>query len=185
MRCRLLRRLVIFALGACALPACAREQRLFQEPALSKPAQQPANSALHPALESAAQASRVSRDNHYDENAWAVSEGKRYFVWFNCNGCHAQGGGSIGPALMDRTWRYGSDPQAIFASIVQGRPNGMPAFRGKIPEQQVWQLVAYVRALGGFVRLDVQPGRSDSLSGRPSEAMLKHRGTPEPMAERR
>jgi cytochrome c oxidase cbb3-type subunit 3 len=119
----------------------------------------------------------------YDGNAWAISEGKRYFVWFNCNGCHFQGGGGAGAPLMDARWRYGAEPERIYTSIVQGRPNGMPAYRGKIPEQQVWQLVAYVRSVAGLVRLDVAPGRSDSLSGRPPEVMLRHRGAPAPQPE--
>ncbi len=42
-------------------------------------------------------------------------------------------------------------PENIYATIINGRPNGMPAFGGKIPPQQVWQIVAYVQ-------LDVRPG---------------------------
>jgi cytochrome c oxidase cbb3-type subunit 3 len=49
---------------------------------------------------------------------------------------------------------------------VEGRPNGMPAFEGKLTDQQVWQLVAYVRSLSGQLRKDVEPGRSDSMSAR-------------------
>ena len=30
-----------------------------------------------------------------------MGEGKRLFAAYNCNGCHAQGGGGIGPPLMD------------------------------------------------------------------------------------
>ena len=33
---------------------------------------------------------------------------------------------------------------------MKGRPNGMPSFRGRIPEDQIWQLVAYVRSLSGL-----------------------------------
>jgi cytochrome c oxidase cbb3-type subunit 3 len=106
------------------------------------------------------------------DNAYHVSEGKRLFRAMNCNGCHANGGGDIGPPLMDDSWIYGSEPGNIYATIVEGRPNGMPSFRQKLPEQQVWQLVAYVRALGGFVRKDIAPGRSDDLSARPSEQSL-------------
>lgn len=99
----------------------------------------------------------------YDDNAHAISEGRRLYRWYNCAGCHASGGGGIGPALMDSEWRYGSDPASLFASIVQGRPNGMPSFGGHIPEDQVWKIVAYVRSMGGAVRTDVAPSRSDSL----------------------
>ncbi|MEK0085200.1 c-type cytochrome [Benzoatithermus flavus] len=109
---------------------------------------------------------------HYTENAWQVSEGKRLFEAMNCNGCHARGGGDIGPPLMDRQWIYGSEPGNIFATIMEGRPNGMPSFRNMIPEQQVWQLVAYVRSLAGLVRKDVASGRSDDMSARPSEQSL-------------
>ena len=68
----------------------------------------------------------------YEQNAYAVAEGKRLYNAYNCVGCHQQGGGGIGPALMDSTWIYGSRPEQIYADIVQGRPNGMPSFAGKI-----------------------------------------------------
>src|SRR5689334_5102281 len=35
----------------------------------------------------------------YDENAYAVSQGKTLYNQFNCSGCHFQGGGGIGPPL--------------------------------------------------------------------------------------
>ena len=101
----------------------------------------------------------------YDEgNAYAVAQGKRLFRWFNCNGCHAYGGGGMGPPLMDDEWRYGGEPAQIADTILRGRPNGMPSFAGRIPEDQVWQLVAYVRSMSGQVRADVLPGRGDTLS---------------------
>jgi cytochrome c oxidase cbb3-type subunit 3 len=99
----------------------------------------------------------------FQENAWGVSEGKRLFSQFNCVGCHAHGGGGMGPALMDDKWIYGSQPSNIFETIVAGRPNGMPSFRNKIQDAQVWQLVAYVQAMNGQAPIDVLPGRSDHL----------------------
>ena len=48
--------------------------------------------------------------NAYEQNAFAVSEGKQLFRQFNCNGCHANGGGGMGPPLMDQDWIYGSAP---------------------------------------------------------------------------
>src|SRR4051794_8116437 len=74
--------------------------------------------------------------NKYEENAYALSQGQQFYNKFNCVGCHSHGGGGMGPALMDDEWIYGSNPEQIFATIVQGRPNGMPAFGGKIPEFQ-------------------------------------------------
>ena len=100
----------------------------------------------------------------YEGNGYAVSQGKRLFRWYNCSGCHAAGGGSIGPALMDGKWQYGGQPQEIFATIHQGRPNGMPSFAGHIPDDQLWQIVAYVRSTSGQLRKDVAPSREDKLS---------------------
>src|SRR3569623_2724722 len=97
------------------------------------------------------------------ENAYAMNEGKRLFEAYNCSGCHAHGGGGIGPALMDAKWIYGSAPENVYATIVEGRPNGMPSFRGKVPDFQVWELVAYVRSMSGQLPTDVAPGRSDEI----------------------
>jgi cytochrome c oxidase cbb3-type subunit 3 len=123
-----------------------------------------------------------------DQNAYQISEGKRLFQWYNCSGCHANGGGGMGPPLIDDTWIYGSEPQNIFQTIREGRPNGMPSFRGKIPDEQIWQLVAYVRSMGRFTPKAAASGRSDDMSARPSEQRLpktqpKASGTP-PSAER-
>lgn len=105
----------------------------------------------------------------YEENAYALSQGKSLFRKFNCSGCHSQGGGGMGPALMDDKWNYGSEPANIYASIVQGRPNGMPAFGGHLTNEQVWQLVAYVRSMSGQVREDAAPSRSDEFQTAPPE----------------
>jgi len=57
---------------------------------------------------------------------------------------------------------------------MDGRPNGMPAFRGRISEQQAWQLAAYVRSMTGFARKDAAPGRNDSLyPGKPENVRDK------------
>ncbi len=99
----------------------------------------------------------------FQDNAYGISEGKRLFGQYNCSGCHANGGGGMGPALMDDKWIYGSNPENIFASIVEGRPNGMPSWKGKIPDEQVWQLVAYVQSMNGQSSIDSLPSRSDHM----------------------
>lgn len=101
-------------------------------------------------LQAGMPAARPQIVNPYEGNVHAINEGKRLYNRFNCVGCHAAGGGSSGPALMDDKWIYGSEPANIFATIVEGRPAGMPAFRGKIPESDVWKITAYVRSLSGL-----------------------------------
>lgn len=110
-----------------------------------------------------------------EQNAYGLSEGKRLFSAYNCNGCHSLGGGGMGPALMDEKWLYGGKPEEIFSTIVSGRPNGMPSFRDRIPEAQIWQLTAYVRSMGGGVRKDAAPTRDDHMQGRPPESMTKRK----------
>jgi cytochrome c oxidase cbb3-type subunit 3 len=89
------------------------------------------------------------RAREYQGNAQHISNGARYYRWFNCAGCHFHGGGGIGPPLMDSKWRYGGRIEQIYASIRDGRPNGMPSFGDKVPAQQIWEIAAYVRSLSG------------------------------------
>jgi cytochrome c oxidase cbb3-type subunit III len=152
-------------LSGALLTACDREERRFREAA---PASAAINSVALSDLQPGVTTPRVTASHPYDENAYAISEGKRLFEWFNCSGCHSQGGGGIGPPLMDDKWVYGNEPANIFATIVEGRPNGMPSFRGRIPPQQVWQLAAYVRSMSGQLRKDVEPGRSDDMNAGPA-----------------
>ena len=71
----------------------------------------------------------------------------------------------IGPALMDADWRYGGSIEQIHASIAQGRPNGMPSFRDKIPDDQIWEIAAYVRTLSGNAPKYVEGGGTPGHGG--------------------
>jgi cytochrome c oxidase cbb3-type subunit 3 len=170
-------------LTVLALAACEREVRRFS-PYSDNSTPTPAGARLSSnqpalALEGGVKTA-VKNTSMYDDNAYAVSQGKRLYRWFNCNGCHGNGGGSMGPALMDSEWRYGSDPASIFATIMQGRPNGMPSFGGHIPEDQAWMIVAYVRSMSGGVRKDVAPSRSDTMyPGNPENARGPQPAQPE------
>jgi cytochrome c oxidase cbb3-type subunit 3 len=140
---------------------CGREQRaLAPTSAESATSGGVVVSELRPGNPPASVASTLEPDQ---TNAYAINEGKRLFDSYNCSGCHAHGGGSIGPALMDDRWIYGSEPANVFATIVEGRPNGMPSFRGKVPDFQVAQLVAYVRSLSALSGSKWSGGRNDSM----------------------
>ena len=52
--------------------------------------------------------SKDEKADEFEANAFHMNEGKRLFGWFNCAGCHANGGGGMGPPLMDEKWIYGS-----------------------------------------------------------------------------
>jgi cytochrome c oxidase cbb3-type subunit III len=171
------KRALAVALALLALGACERERRQFTgvAPSSGRPAP-PRASELRPGAAGAPSPEPTSvtlpskgDQGPFDQNAWAVSEGKRLYTWYNCVGCHANGGGGMGPPLMDDTWIYGSEAERIHATIVEGRPNGMPAFGGKIPDQQIWQIVAYVRSLSGQLSKDIRSTRNDHMSVHPSD----------------
>ena len=124
-------------------PGCQRSKRTLLETA-------PMNARSGPIA--------GSRQNPLEDNAYAMTEGQRLYEWYNCSGCHARGGGGIGPPLMADVWRYGKDPGNIYTSIVEGRPNGMPSWRAKMPEYQVWQIVTYVQTLQADRSIASPPG---------------------------
>lgn len=142
--------------------ACEREARRFRDTlqTTTHPETVPSTS-----LTAGAPPAHATGVSPFATNAYGLAEGKRLYTAFNCSGCHATaGGGGIGPPLRDDLWIYGYTPAQIYSSIVQGRPNGMPSFAGKLPEQQIWQLVAYLESLNAAVPRDVSTSRSDDLN---------------------
>jgi len=105
----------------------------------------------------------------YEGNAPAIAQGQQLYSWMNCAGCHSHGGGGMGPALMDGKWRYGGRIDQVASSIYEGRPNGMPAWRSKLTDLQIWQLAAYVRTLSGQARKDAVSARTDTMSNTPPQ----------------
>jgi len=119
--------------------------------------------------------------NPYEGNAYAISEGQRLYSWYNCSGCHANGGGGIGPPLIkkdQRDWIYGGSSANIFDTIVKGRPNGMPTWGGKIPEYQIWQLVTYIRSLNKLEPQSATPARTDTLEQKSNTILPGKSGVP-------
>lgn len=150
---------LLLTLSVFIFSGCKREQRVF-DPGAS--AATPASGTILNEV-SAGQTPSQKAPLAYQQSAYTVAEGKRLFQAYNCVGCHAQGGGAIGPALMDAEWIYGSSLEQIHSTIVQGRPNGMPSFAGKLPDYQVWEIAAYVRSMSGLLPSDVAPSRSDHM----------------------
>jgi cytochrome c oxidase cbb3-type subunit III len=86
--------------------------------------------------------------NPWANDKAALTQGRYLYQSFNCNGCHGDaGGGGIGPPLADDRWIYGGSDANIYATILQGRPNGMPAFGPQLSGEPLWKVAAYVRSL--------------------------------------
>jgi len=138
-----------FALLAAILFAGYESRAADDQPASKQPTNPEPQVSLVPLApgggEPIAQTSAEGRKIQNDPEQ--IAQGKQIFMAMNCVGCHAHGGGGMGPALMDKVWIYGGSIENIAASIREGRPNGMPSFRGFLPDEQVWQVAAFVHSL--------------------------------------
>jgi cytochrome c oxidase cbb3-type subunit 3 len=86
--------------------------------------------------------------NPYEGDKRALGTGAQLFIAYNCIDCHgADGSGAVGPSFADGRWHFGGSPGAIFESIYQGRPDGMPQWGGRITNDQIWMLTGYVQSL--------------------------------------
>ena len=158
----------IFAAIACviALTSCQREKRDL------RPA--PVQSALlgdaarESPLEPGGAKPAMTVSNPYAGNAYAISEGQRLYEWYNCSGCHSHGGGGMGPPLIKENWIYGGEPVNLFDTITKGRPNGMPTWGGRIPEYQIWQIIAFVRSMNQKEPKAATPARTDEIQVQPT-----------------
>jgi cytochrome c oxidase cbb3-type subunit 3 len=94
------------------------------------------------------EASQANPNPYSDHDPVVIEDGYRLFQHYNCAGCHGDhAGGGMGPSLRDLDWMYGDTDALIFDSITEGRGHGMPAWGTKLPEDQVWKLVVYIRSL--------------------------------------
>ncbi|MGH9257272.1 MAG: c-type cytochrome [Vicinamibacterales bacterium] len=79
---------------------------------------------------------------------------KKYCAF--CHGVDAKGNGPLAPKdsnppnLTDATWVHGSTDGEIFDVIVNGAgpTSKMVGFKGKMPDQDIWHIVNYLRSLG-------------------------------------
>ena len=98
--------------------------------------------------------------------------GARLFTQFNCHTCHEQGPTSRGPSLheiLGRTVRMKTGETVTVdeaylresilqpnAKVVAGYEAVMPTYQGQLGEEQVLQLIAYIKSL---TRPEGQPGK--------------------------
>ena len=87
--------------------------------------------------------------NAYDGDAGAIAEGKQLYEQY-CAACHLRdGSGRIGPNLTDDEWRYPqvAADKGMFEIIYAGGAGAMQAFGRRMTQDQILQLMAYVRTL--------------------------------------
>lgn len=85
--------------------------------------------------------------NPYHGDAAAIAKGAE--TWSTiCVACHLpEGTGLVGPSLVDPYWKYGDSDEALFATVAEGRPLGMPPWGAQLGTEKIWQVLAYLETL--------------------------------------
>lgn len=103
--------------------------------------------------------------NPYANDLGAATEGRRLFVQYNCSGCHGgRAGGGMGPSLRDSLWIHGNSDTQLLSTILEGRSAGMPAWGARLPQQEIWKLITYIRTLGTPQEPDPPPPPANPLA---------------------
>ena len=73
-----------------------------------------------------------------------------------CHGDEGKGDGMMGEDLMpspadltDSEWFHGNSDGEIFSVIANGTDQGMKPFKDRLSETQIWEVVVFIRSLGG------------------------------------
>src|SRR4051812_9204883 len=108
--------LLIAFLLICSI-SCKREERSFHvAPPFAQMSQNiPYNNRVRPGPPATStssttlpidveRASPEPQGEQFIHNAQALSDGQTLYAAYNCSGCHAHGGGGMGPPLLDNKW---------------------------------------------------------------------------------
>ena len=77
----------------------------------------------------------------------SIQAGARLFSNY-CAACHGEmAKGSVGPDLTASHYKYGKARAEISKSINDGRPGGMPAFKGQLAHEQIESLIEFLLSL--------------------------------------
>lgn len=97
--------------------------------------------------------------NPLEFNIATIKRGRQHYT-IHCATCHGTDGRGdtemreflkTQPAdLTDDVWVYGGHDAALFDAIRSGREErDMPAFADKLTDERIWQVVNYLKYLGG------------------------------------
>jgi cytochrome c oxidase cbb3-type subunit 3 len=83
-------------------------------------------------------------------DAASMSRAQQHFT-SKCSACHGAGGeGGIGPNLTDRNYLTEKGAfKGLLKLVREGNERGMPKWKGLIPDQEILEVVAYVKSLEG------------------------------------
>lgn len=104
----------------------------------------------------------------YLSDAGALEAGKKIFVTA-CAACHAaDGGGTVGPNLVDDYWLHGGSLSDIFKSIKYGWPEkGMKSWKDDYSPLQLAQITSYIKSLKGTKPATPKEPQGDLFEDKP------------------
>jgi mono/diheme cytochrome c family protein len=84
----------------------------------------------------------------------SVARGKSHFLQ-NCQSCHDEDGRARSAAVAiaaDLTeparWKHGTADAQVFSTIKNGAGDNMPPFGGDLKDEQIWEIVNFIRSIG-------------------------------------
>ena len=94
--------------------------------------------------------------NPEPKNTETVEAGKKLYQRYcaSCHGPNGKGDGGLALSggepsdLTDDAWDHGSTDGEIFVVIRDGVSADMLAYKDKLTEKQIWQVVNYIRSIG-------------------------------------
>jgi mono/diheme cytochrome c family protein len=103
----------------------------------------------------------------------AVREGRKHYLRL-CQNCHGKDGRALESFDFEATdltqpdrYRHGATDGDLFFSTREGAGNDMPPFKDKLTDQQVWEVVWFLRSIGPE---SARPGASVTPAAVESEA---------------
>jgi mxaJ protein len=125
-------------------------------------AQQPAQPAVDPAApapaapaqdaapvpDAAPAGTGSTTKNPYTGNAEMAAEGRALYFKIGCQGCHGgAGGGGMATSVIDESWKFGGTDEILYKLIKGQIPEQtMPTVYSKLSDEEVWKLLAFIRA---------------------------------------
>jgi mxaJ protein len=105
--------------------------------------------AAAPGAKAGTGASSDTKKNPFTDKEDGIAAGKKLYIQVGCQGCHGGGGGGgMAASLIDDNWKFGSDDETLFKLIKGQIPEQtMPTVYNTLPDEQVWQILAFIRTL--------------------------------------
>ncbi len=140
--CMTVVRVVCLIMVASGVPGVIGAQGLGAQEHPPEPHTHPAGQAL---------------SNPVEATPASIARGRQRYV-FSCRQCHGNTGlgdgdmshaGGVPSDFTDAIWQHGETAGEIFLVIRDGMTADMQAYADQIPEEDIWNLVNYIKSLAG------------------------------------